>query len=198
MTLLLERLKKAPKTPKAKAAPSKSKGKEKEGKNSTSEPSDWNENNFEYENLESSSEESQNSETEDTDAKRMSKIEKHLEAIANQSKLQEIGVVRPYPEEWDDAPYPLRFKAPTPHTFDGKGLPNQHMYYFKSQTRNIVSNDAIMTRLFIGTLKGVAFEWFMKLPTSSIKKWVDLEKLFLAHFFKDDTKILVPTLLATK
>ena len=55
-----------------------------------------------------------------------------------------------------------------------------------------------MTRLFIGTLKGVTFEWFMKLPIGSIKTWADLEKLFLARFFEDNTEIFVPTLLATK
>ena len=71
-------------------------------------------------------------------------------------------------------------------------------YYFKSQTRNVVSNDVIMAHLFIGTLKGVAFEWFMKLPAGSIKKWADLKKLFLARFFKDDIEVSVPTLLTTK
>jgi len=55
-----------------------------------------------------------------------------------------------------------------------------------------------MARLLIGTLKGVAFEWFMKLPSSSIKIWADLEKFFLTHFFEDDIEILVPTLLAAK
>jgi len=38
----------------------------------------------------------------------------------------------------------------------------------------------------------------MKLSAGSIKTWDDLEKLFLAHFFEDDTEILVPTLLAAK
>jgi len=37
------------------------------------------------------------------------------------------------------------------------------------QIGNVVSNDAIMTRLFIGTLKGVTFEWFMKLHAGLIK-----------------------------
>ena len=52
--------------------------------------------------------------------------------------------------------------------------------------------------LFIGTLKRVTFEWFMKLPASSIQIWADLKKLFLARFFEDDIKISVPTLLTTK
>ena len=59
-------------------------------------------------------------------------------------------------------------------------------------------NDAIMARLFIGTHKGVAFEWFMKLPASFIKTWVNLEYLFLIHVFKDDVEVAVPTLLTTK
>ena len=73
-----------------------------------------------------------------------------------------------------------------------------NIYYFKSQTGNVVSNDAIMAHLFISTLKEVTFEWLMKLPDGSIEKWVDLEKLFLVWFFEDDTKVSLPTLLATK
>jgi len=55
-----------------------------------------------------------------------------------------------------------------------------------------------MARLFIGTLKGITFEWFMKLPAGSIKTRADLEKLFLACFFEDDTEVAMPTLLAMK
>ena len=88
----------------------------------------------------------------------MSKLEQRLEAPANRDSLQDVGIVWSYPAEWDTAPYPPKFKAPTLHTFDSKGSPNQHIYYFKSQTEFVVSNDAIMTRLFIGTLKGVIFE----------------------------------------
>jgi len=33
----------------------------------------------------------------------------------------------------------------------------------------VVDNDVILARLFIGTLKGLAFKWFMKLPEGSIK-----------------------------
>ena len=55
-----------------------------------------------------------------------------------------------------------------------------------------------LARLFIGSLKGVAFEWFMKLPAGSIKIWANLEKLFLARFFEDDSEISMPTFLAAK
>ena len=62
----------------------------------------------------------------------------------------------------------------------------------------MINNNAILARLFIGTLKGLALEWLMKLPKNSIKNWSDLEKLFLTRFFKDDSEITMPTLLATK
>ena len=128
----------------------------------------------------------------------MRKLEQLLEALANRDGLQDMEIVQPYPAEWDAAPYPPKFKAPTLHTFDSKGSPNQHICYFKSQTVNVVLNYAIMTRLFIGTLKGIAFEWFMKFHAGSIKTLADLEKLFLARFLEDDTEVAMPTLLATK
>ena len=146
----------------------------------------------------SSFEEGDNPENGGTHSKRMNKLEQRLKALTNQKGLQEAGVVRPYPAEWDLVPYPPKFKAPTLQAFDGKGSPNQHIYYFKPQTGNVVANDAILARLFIGTLKVLAFEWFMKLPEDSIKNWGDLEKLFLTRFFEDNLKVTMPTLLTTK
>ena len=73
-----------------------------------------------------------NSENGSTHSKRMNKLEQHLEALTNRKGLQEVGVVWPYPTEWDLVPYPPKFKAPTLQDFDGKGSLNQHIYYFKS------------------------------------------------------------------
>ena len=95
--------------------------------------------------IQSSSEGEEGSEhDEDPHAKKMQELEIRFKAIAHRGELQAVGVVRPYPVEWDDTPYPPKFKAPSLHTFDGKGSSNQHIYYFKSQTGNIVSNDAIL------------------------------------------------------
>ena len=54
--------------------------------------------------------------------------------------------------------YPPKFKPPTLHSYDVKSSPNQHIYYFRSQTGNVVGNDAIKARLFIGTFKEMAFD----------------------------------------
>jgi len=180
-----------------KSPPKKSKGKRREGESSSSEPSEETRRSA-ADSPKSSSQVKGDQDQGKAHAKRMSQLEQRIEALTNRKGLQEVGVVRPYPAEWDLVPYPPKFKAPTLQAFDGKGSPNQHIYYFKSQTGNVVDNDAILARLFIGTLKGLAFEWFMKLPEGSIKNWGDLEKLFLTRFFEDDSEVTMPTLLATK
>ena len=52
-----------------------------------------------------------------------------------------------------------------------------------------------MARLFIGTLKGVAFDWFRSLLANSINSWIDLKTLFLSRFYEDDTEVTMNTLL---
>ena len=77
-----------------------------------------------------------------------------LASLTQRDELKKIGAIRPYPLEWDSVPYPLKFKPLTLHSYDNKTSPNQHIYYFRSQTGNVIGNDAIVARLFIGTLKG--------------------------------------------
>jgi len=50
----------------------------------------------------------------------MNKLEQRLKALANWKGLQEAGVIRPYPAEWDLVPYPPKFKALTLQAFNGK------------------------------------------------------------------------------
>jgi len=92
------------------------------------------------------------------DAKVLKGIQAQIASLAQRDELKKVGKVRPYPLEWDSVPYPPKFKPPTLHTYDGNSSPSQHIYYFRSQTGNVIDNDAIMARLFIGTLKGVAFD----------------------------------------
>ena len=54
----------------------------------------------------------------------MSKLEQRLEALANRDSLQDVGLVQPYPAEWDTTPYPPKFKALTLYTFDSIGSLN--------------------------------------------------------------------------
>jgi len=54
-----------------------------------------------------------------------------------------------------------------------------------------------MVRLFISTLKGVAFDWFRSLPSGSVNSWINLETWFLSRFYEDDTEVTVDKLLST-
>ena len=47
-------------------------------------------------------------------------------------------MARPYPLEWDSVPYPPKFKPPMLHAYDGKSSPKQHIFYFRSQTGNVI------------------------------------------------------------
>src|SRR3954470_1965226 len=126
----------------------------------------------------------------DSDAgHRMKRLEEQVAALDTTTIRQEARATRPYPVEWDAVKYPSRFKVPTLNTFDGKGSAQQHIYYFQSQTGSLMGNDPVRTRLFISTLKGVAFEWFRKLPKGSITCWDDLEALFLSCFFEEEADI---------
>ena len=73
---------------------------QKEGESSTSEKTE-SEDNSNSEPPKSPSEEEGDLENRDIHSRRMNGLEKCLEAITNRSNLQEAGVVRPYPVEWD-------------------------------------------------------------------------------------------------
>jgi len=116
------------------------------------------------------------------DAEVLKGIQAQIASLSQRDELRKAGMSHPYPLEWDSVPYPPKFKPPTLQTYDDKSSPNQHIYYFRSQTGNIIDKDAIMAKLFIGTLKGVAFNWFRSLPPGSINFWIDLETQFLFIF----------------
>ena len=131
------------------------------------------------------------------DAEVLKGIQTQIASLTQRDELKKAGMTRPYPLEWDSMPYPLKFKPPTLHTYDDKSSPNQHIYYFRSQTSKVIDNDAIMARLFIDTLKGVAFDWFRSLSPGSVNSWIDLKTQFLSHFYEDDTKVTMDKLLFT-
>jgi len=124
-------------------------------------------------------------------------IQAQIASLAQRDELKKVGMTRSYLLEWDFILYLPKFKPPTLHTYNGKGSPDQHIYYFRSQTGNVINNDAIMARLFIGTLRGVAFDWFRSLPSGSINSWIDLETRFLSRFYEDDTELTMDKLLST-
>jgi len=61
----------------------------------------------------------------------------------------------------------------------------------------VINNDAVMARLFISTLKGVAFDLYRSLPNGSIISWIGMKTQFLSRFYEDDIKVTMDILLLT-
>ena len=64
------------------------------------------------------------------DAEVLKSLQAQIVSLAQRDELKKVGAVRPYPLEWNSVPYPLKFKPPTLHTYNGKSSPNQHIYNF--------------------------------------------------------------------
>lgn len=82
--------------------------------------------------------------------------------------------------------------------YHGKSSPNQHIHHFYSLIENVMGNTVLMTRLFVGSLKEIALDWFRTLLVRSIKSWADLEGRFLTRFYEDNTKGFIPILIEEK
>jgi hypothetical protein len=70
-------------------------------------------------------------------------------------------------------------------TFPGDGSvdPKKHMEKFLSICEiHLVEHDDVMVRLFLQTLIGQAYEWYMSLPANSISSFDDLEAMFLTMY----------------
>ena len=68
--------------------------------------------------------------------------------------------------------------------FDGLKDPQDHLNTFKTTLGLQQPPDEILCHSFPTTLKGVAREWFTKLPTSSVDSFEQLRNAFLCHFIR--------------
>ncbi|CAL9001520.1 unnamed protein product [Prunus brigantina] len=57
-----------------------------------------------------------------------------------------------------------------------------------------VDSDAHKLRLFIHSLTGAAFSWFINLPPNSVRDWSDMERIFHEHFYQTNREITVAEL----
>ena len=81
-----------------------------------------------------------------------------------------------------ECPVPSKFCLPQLKPFDKLKDPLDHLNTFKITLGLQQPSDKILYRSFPTTLKGVAKEWFSKLPTSSIDNFKQLSSSFLRHF----------------
>ena len=84
----------------------------------------------------------------------------------------------PYPENYDYFADPQGFKI---HEFikfssDDSRTILEHIGQFIIQCGEASTSDIYKLRLFLLSLSGVAFTWFISLPPNSVHTWVDLEQ----------------------
>lgn len=115
-----------------------------------------------------------------------------------ENTLKKKGIIPKYPLEMDLVPYSPKLKVHTFQSYAGKGFAYQHVVHFISQIGSMPDVDALKIRLFIGTLKGTAFDRYMQLPANSLPSWAALEEKFLLHFWEEDWPINLNSLCQTK
>ncbi|KAL0918561.1 hypothetical protein M5K25_010575 [Dendrobium thyrsiflorum] len=120
------------------------------------------------------------------------------QAISSRKSGDSISRGRPYPIEYEQESYPAGFVPPRFRVFDGLGNPRQHVAQYRAVCCNIGGNDALMLRLFVSSLGGVAFEWYADLPNDSVYTFAELEQLFIQRFISTEYRVTVGELVVTR
>ncbi|XP_023921461.1 uncharacterized protein LOC112032927 [Quercus suber] len=88
----------------------------------------------------------------------------------------------PFTAAVQECPVPSKFRLPQLELFDRLKDLLDHLNNFKTTLGLQQPPDEILCCLFPTTLKGAAWEWFTKLPTSSIDNFEQLSRSFVCHF----------------
>ncbi|KAG5570792.1 hypothetical protein H5410_060558 [Solanum commersonii] len=83
---------------------------------------------------------------------------------------------------------PLGFKIPKLNMFDGNGDPISHLKDFCSRLVGLENNEPLLMRLFIQSLSGIAFTWYVKQDFDKWLAWEDMTRDFVEQY-KFNTKI---------
>lgn len=59
---------------------------------------------------------------------KMEKFQNQLKVLMHRMDLQEVGVTRPYPLEWESTCFLEGYKSLKLESYDRKGSPNQNIY----------------------------------------------------------------------
>jgi hypothetical protein len=88
----------------------------------------------------------------------------------------------PFTERVKAYPMPDKFKMPRIEKYDGSEDPQDHLEAFREHLILHGTPDEIACRAFPLTLKGVAKDWFTRLPPKSVGTFKELGRLFLTQF----------------
>ncbi|XP_021817032.1 uncharacterized protein LOC110759283 [Prunus avium] len=102
---------------------------------------------------------------------------------------------RPYPPKIDRTPLPQNYRLAEFMLFSGDGQTSSidHIGRFTAQCGE-ADSDAQKLRLFVHSLTGAAFSWFINLPPNSVRDWSDMERISHEHFYQTNREITVTEL----
>ena len=75
---------------------------------------------------------------------------------------------KPYTKRIDSLWMPPGYHLPNFQQFDGKGNPKQHVAHFVETWNNASMDGDLLTKQFIRSLQGNAFDWYTDLEPESI------------------------------
>ncbi|KAM2003997.1 hypothetical protein ACFX15_027502 [Malus domestica] len=105
---------------------------------------------------------------------------------------------KPYSKKIDTLKMPRGYQPPKFMQFDGKGNPKQHVAHFVETCNNAGTEWDYLTKQFVRSLKGNAFEWYTDLEPESINSWEQLEWEFLNRFYSTRRTVSMLELTSTK
>ncbi|CAL8162373.1 unnamed protein product [Prunus armeniaca] len=115
---------------------------------------------------------------------RFEDVRRMIEDGLTQRRPEAPGYTKPYPPEIDRTPLPRNYRLPEFILFSGDEQTSsiEHIGRFTAQCGE-ADSDAQKLRLFIHSLTGAAFSWFINLPSNSVRDWSDMERIFHEHFY---------------
>ncbi|KAL0446100.1 UNVERIFIED_CONTAM: hypothetical protein Slati_1737900 [Sesamum latifolium] len=84
------------------------------------------------------------------------------------------------------------YQPPELRQFDEKGNKRQHIAHFIETCNSAGTDDDLLTKQFIRSLKENAFDWHIKLEPESINSWDEMIKKFLSRFYSTRRTGIMP------
>ncbi|KAK9677082.1 hypothetical protein RND81_11G120500 [Saponaria officinalis] len=106
--------------------------------------------------------------------------------------------IKPYSKRIDYLRMPIGYQPPKFQQFDGKGNPKQHIAHVIETCNTAGSEDDLVVKQFVRSLKGIAFDWYTDLSVESIDSWDQMEQEFLNRFYSTRRVVRMTKLTNTK
>ena len=105
---------------------------------------------------------------------------------------------KPYTKRIDILQMPASYQPPKFQQFNGKGNLKQHIAHFIEICNNSGTDGDLLTKQFVRTLRGNAFDWYTNLEPESIDSWEQMEREFLNRFYNTRCTVSMLKLTNTK